>query len=58
MTVVLIICLVMMPKYRLLVLIGTVSFSDDPERLYEVLVCLVNSPFSFYVQIRDDNQVR
>ena len=35
---------------------GTVTFTDE-ERLYDVLVCFVNSPFSFYVQIRDDEQV-
>ena len=34
---------------------GTATFPED--RLYDVLVCFVNSPFSFYVQIRDDEQV-
>lgn len=34
---------------------GTMAFMED--RLYDVLVCLVNSPFSFYVQIRDDEEV-
>ena len=33
----------------------TTTFTED--RLYDVLVCFVNSPFSFYVQIRDDEQV-
>ena len=40
---------------------GTVTFPDsesDADELYEVLVSVVNSPFSFYVQIRDEDRVR
>ena len=43
----------------ILLSVGSMSLSsEDPDRLYEVQVCVVNSPFSFYVQIRDGDQVQ
>ena len=43
----------------ILLSVGSMSLSsEDPDKLYEVQVCVVNSPFSFYVQIRDGDQVQ
>ena len=39
----------------LLIVVGTVTFTED--RLYQVLVCYVSDLFSFYVQIRDNDEV-